>query len=273
MTRTPRTRSAMKRNQMSEQREVKSDTNGLHEQLTMDKGTKTELSGKSSSSSVARRKQLEFEAAQAKAKLELEAAEVEARAQAALAQTKMRIEKELVDKKLAADIAEMQSQASSLASTRSDKSKVKHWLETSHGSRSNLRHAEQEEYHDSKPVAPSFQPKETTDVERLAVRGPSGVSVHTHALLDDGATVTLVAADIADQLGLSGKPFTMRARSAWGSEVVASSRFDSEVEGRRNQSGTYINRRRTLAAKAVFKDYIIIFSPPSSHQRSCQLQV
>ncbi|KAL4713718.1 hypothetical protein ACJJTC_004249 [Scirpophaga incertulas] len=41
----------------------------------------------------------------------------------------------------------------------------------------------------------------------LTVRGPGGASVHAHALLDDGATVTLIASDIADQLGLRGKTY------------------------------------------------------------------
>ncbi|KAL4708931.1 hypothetical protein ACJJTC_014959 [Scirpophaga incertulas] len=53
----------------------------------------------------------------------------------------------------------------------------------------------------------------------LTVRGPGGAGVHAHALLDDGATVTLITSDIADQLGLRGKPITMRARDAWNSEL------------------------------------------------------
>ncbi|KAL0821975.1 hypothetical protein ABMA28_005363 [Loxostege sticticalis] len=40
-------------------------------------------------------------------------------------------------------------------------------------------------------------------------------SVHTHALLDDGSSVTLIASQLADEVGLRGQPFTMRAQSAW----------------------------------------------------------
>ncbi|CAH2063158.1 unnamed protein product, partial [Iphiclides podalirius] len=50
----------------------------------------------------------------------------------------------------------------------------------------------------------------------LTLHGPNG-SLHTHAILDDGATVTLISADIADELGLQGENVIMRARSAWDS--------------------------------------------------------
>lgn len=53
----------------------------------------------------------------------------------------------------------------------------------------------------------------------VTVHGSKG-SVHTHALLDDGSTVTLIAAALADQVGLHGEPATMRARGAWDSELV-----------------------------------------------------
>lgn len=53
----------------------------------------------------------------------------------------------------------------------------------------------------------------------ITVHGPNA-SVNTHALLDDGATVTLIAADLADKVGLHGKKVTMRASGAWNSELV-----------------------------------------------------
>lgn len=53
----------------------------------------------------------------------------------------------------------------------------------------------------------------------VTVHGPKD-SVNTHALLDDGATVTLIAADLADKVGLHGKTVTMRASGAWDSELV-----------------------------------------------------
>ncbi|CAH2037626.1 unnamed protein product, partial [Iphiclides podalirius] len=58
----------------------------------------------------------------------------------------------------------------------------------------------------------------------LTLHGPNG-SLHTHAILDDGATVTLISADIADELGLQGENVIMRARSAWDSgELVCQSK-------------------------------------------------
>ncbi|KAF9797957.1 hypothetical protein SFRURICE_019300, partial [Spodoptera frugiperda] len=53
----------------------------------------------------------------------------------------------------------------------------------------------------------------------VTVHGPK-TSVNTHALLDDGATVTLISADLADKVGLHGKTVTMRASGAWDSELV-----------------------------------------------------
>lgn len=73
-------------------------------------------------SSAIRRQQLEYEAAQVKAKIEME--EI---------QTKARIGKELVDKKLAMDLAELESKSScsNQSSSASYKSKVENWLEKS----------------------------------------------------------------------------------------------------------------------------------------------
>ncbi|CAK1589329.1 unnamed protein product [Parnassius mnemosyne] len=57
----------------------------------------------------------------------------------------------------------------------------------------------------------------------LTLHGPNG-SLHTHALLDDGATVTVISSDIADELGLYGENVILRARSAWDSgELVCES--------------------------------------------------
>lgn len=53
----------------------------------------------------------------------------------------------------------------------------------------------------------------------VTIHGPRS-SVATHALLDDGATVTLIAADLADKVGLHGERVTMRASGAWDSELL-----------------------------------------------------
>ena len=53
----------------------------------------------------------------------------------------------------------------------------------------------------------------------VTIHGPRS-SVTTHALLDDGATVTLIAADLADEVGLHGERVTMRASGAWDSELL-----------------------------------------------------
>ncbi|XP_060801917.1 uncharacterized protein LOC132902105 [Amyelois transitella] len=53
----------------------------------------------------------------------------------------------------------------------------------------------------------------------LTIFGPKG-SMHVHGLIDGGSTATLLAADIADHLGLHGEKRMMRARGAWDTELV-----------------------------------------------------
>ncbi|XP_072939843.1 uncharacterized protein [Epargyreus clarus] len=50
----------------------------------------------------------------------------------------------------------------------------------------------------------------------VTVFGPKQ-NINTYALLDDGATVSLISADIADKAGLHGESVTLRATSAWDS--------------------------------------------------------
>ncbi|KOB78972.1 Uncharacterized protein OBRU01_01431 [Operophtera brumata] len=54
------------------------------------------------------------------------------------------------------------------------------------------------------------------------IHGPKGV-FRTHALMDDGATVSLIAADIANRVGLHGQKQTLRVRGAWDSELKCDS--------------------------------------------------
>ncbi|KOB67301.1 reverse transcriptase [Operophtera brumata] len=54
------------------------------------------------------------------------------------------------------------------------------------------------------------------------IHGPKGV-FRTHALMDDGATVSLIAADIANRVGLHGQKQTLRVRGAWDSELMCDS--------------------------------------------------
>lgn len=59
-------------------------------------------------------------------------------------------------------------------------------------------------------------PKVILKIVPVTIYGPKGAST-THALLDDGATVSLMAADLADEVGLHGECVPMRASSAWDS--------------------------------------------------------
>lgn len=59
-----------------------------------------------------------------------------------------------------------------------------------------------------------LKPKVLLKVVPITVHG-SKQSVQTYALLDDAATISLIAADIADSAGLQGQTTTMRVDSAW----------------------------------------------------------
>lgn len=54
------------------------------------------------------------------------------------------------------------------------------------------------------------------------IHGPKGV-IRTHALLDDGATVSLISADIANSVDLHGQKQTLCVRGAWDSELMCDS--------------------------------------------------
>lgn len=56
-------------------------------------------------------------------------------------------------------------------------------------------------------------------IVRVNIHGPKGV-ITAHALLDDGATVSLISADLVDQLNLTGKSETLRLRGAWNSGEI-----------------------------------------------------
>ncbi|XP_073963851.1 uncharacterized protein [Choristoneura fumiferana] len=59
-------------------------------------------------------------------------------------------------------------------------------------------------------------------IVRVNLHGPSAV-IATHALLDDGATISLVSADLADCVNIQGQPETLRIRGAWNSHIVCQS--------------------------------------------------
>ena len=53
----------------------------------------------------------------------------------------------------------------------------------------------------------------------VTIHGPKS-SVSTYALLDDGASISLISSHISEQIGLHGKSVNMRVRSAWDSSVL-----------------------------------------------------
>ncbi|KAI5636762.1 hypothetical protein NE865_10516 [Phthorimaea operculella] len=67
-----------------------------------------------------------------------------------------------------------------------------------------------------RPITAKSAKKVLLKVVPVTLCGPNE-EIHTHALLDDGATVSLIAADVADRVGLHGQVSTLRARSAWES--------------------------------------------------------
>ncbi|CAH2063156.1 unnamed protein product, partial [Iphiclides podalirius] len=89
----------------------------------------------SCTSSTARKRQLELEAAKAKAAVDMELAEAEAEAKINAAKIKANIKSELLNKKLAAEMAELESTShrSSKSASQSTNSKVEDWLDNTVG--------------------------------------------------------------------------------------------------------------------------------------------
>ncbi|CAH2042610.1 unnamed protein product, partial [Iphiclides podalirius] len=188
----------------------------------------------SCTSSTARKRQLELEAAKAKAAVDMELAEAEAEAKINAAKIKANIKSELLNKKLAAEMAELESTSHrstcrgticEIEGCNQPHHRLLHWSKPQN-EKPETENEEEDEHPNPETVThmvASHCHKVLLKAVPLTLHGPNG-SLHTHAILDDGATVTLISADIADELGLQGENVIMRARSAWDSgELVCES--------------------------------------------------
>ncbi|CAH2062038.1 unnamed protein product, partial [Iphiclides podalirius] len=176
----------------------------------------------------ARKRQLELEAAKAKAAVDMELAEAEAEAKINAAKIKANIKSELLNKKLAAEMAELESTSHrstcrgticEIEGCNQPHHRLLHWSKPQNEKPEKTENEEEDEHPNPETVThmvASHCHKVLLKAVPLTLHGPNG-SLHTHAILDDGATVTLISADIADELGLQGENVIMRARSAWDS--------------------------------------------------------
>ncbi|XP_059058740.1 uncharacterized protein LOC131852121 [Achroia grisella] len=81
----------------------------------------------------------------------------------------------------------------------------------------------------------------------IIVKGKTGREVETYAMLDEGSTVTLIDAEIAEQIGAEGPTRSLRIQGAASSWHEASSRVaDVIIRGRHHTDEEHSVRARTI---------------------------